>query len=68
MSSRNSNCLEGIACPECGQGDSFRIEGRSVFEVTDEGTVGHSDVEWDKDSWALCPVCEHEGRLGEFGG
>ena len=64
----NDNCLKGIACPKCGQADSFRIEGRSVFEVTDMGTEGHGGVEWDENSWTLCPVCEHEGKLGEFGG
>ena len=63
---RNSNCLEGIRCPKCGQEDSFRIEGRSVFEVIDDGTVSHADVEWDDDSWALCPACEYEGKLGTF--
>ena len=39
-----------------------------MFEVTDMGTEGHSGVEWDENSWTLCPVCEHEGKLGEFGG
>lgn len=66
VSSGNTNCLEGIRCPKCGQEDSFRIEGRSVFTVIDDGTVEHSDVEWDDDSWALCPTCEYEGKLGTF--
>ncbi len=64
--SRNVNCLDGIRCPKCGQEGSFRIAGSTVFEVVDDGTVGHGDVEWDDDSWTLCPACEHEGKLGEF--
>ena len=64
--SMNTNCLEGIRCPECGQEDEFRIEGRTVFEVTDDGTGDHGDVEWDEDSYVLCPSCEFEGKLGHF--
>lgn len=64
--SKNTNCLEGIRCPDCEQEDSFRIMGSSVFTVEDDGTVDHGDVEWDDDSWAFCPACEYEGKLGSF--
>ena len=64
--SKNVNCLEGVRCPKCGQEDTLRIEGRSVFEVIDDGTVSHADVEWCDDSWTLCPACEYEGKLGTF--
>jgi Zn ribbon nucleic-acid-binding protein len=64
--SKNTNCLEGIRCPKCGQDDSLRIAGSSIFTVVDDGTEDHGDVEWDEDSWALCPACEYEGKLGMF--
>lgn len=64
----NTNCLEGVRCPRCGQEDEFRILGTSVFQVVDDGTIGHGDVEWDDDSHTLCPKheCEFEGPLREF--
>ncbi len=43
----NTNCLEGIQCPQCGNADRFRIVATSLFTVTDDGTEDHGDVEWD---------------------
>lgn len=62
----NVNCLEHFRCPECRQADEFRIEASTVFEVTDDGTGDHGDVEWDNASWMLCPRCEKEGPLSSF--
>ena len=59
----NTNCLEGIQCPQCGQQDHFHIAGTSFFSVYDDGTDGHEDVEWDDDSFTRCPACNHEGKL-----
>lgn len=33
----NTNCLEGMACPECGQSDMFYVRASSVFTLTDSG-------------------------------
>ena len=65
---KNVNCLEGLKCPECGNDDRLIIHGCSAFEVTDEGTTRHWDVEYDDDSHAVCPNhdCDFEGKLGEF--
>lgn len=62
----NSNCLEGIACPACGNEDRLRIAGTTVFTVTDEGTEDHGDILWDDDSYARCPECDREGVLRDF--
>jgi DNA-directed RNA polymerase subunit RPC12/RpoP len=62
----NSNCLEGIACPKCGNDSSFRIEARTLAEVTDDGAETFGDMEWDADSYAECPECGHHGTVGEF--
>lgn len=63
----NTNCLEGIKCPECGQEDEFRIEVVMTAKVKDEGVADVSgDTYWDKDSWCYCPQCEREGKVKEF--
>lgn len=62
----NTNCLEGIKCPDCGNEDTFRIAGTTIFTVTDEGTEDHGDVEWNDDSHAECAECGREGPLKEF--
>jgi hypothetical protein len=62
----NTNCLEGIKCPACGNEDRFRIAGTTVFTVTDEGTEDHGDIEWDDDSHVECAQCYHHGALRDF--
>ncbi len=64
----NTNCLEGLACPKCGNDGRLYIHGMSVFEVFDDGTARHWNVEWDDDSHTVCPIsdCKFEGKLGEF--
>ena len=65
----NTNCLEGIQCPACGNEDRFRIAGKAFFTVTDDGTDDYGDVEWDDDSDAECAECHRhrhpEGFQGE---
>lgn len=63
---RNTNCLEGLACPKCGNDERLFIVGMSVFEVVDDGTVEHEDVEWDDSSHTRCPQCNFVGNLCEF--
>ena len=64
----NTNCLEGLACPKCGQDDYIRVEGTAVFILTDDGTEGHAGVRWDDDSWANCHVdaCNFTGTMKDF--
>ena len=65
---KNTNCLEGLACPKCGNDERLIIQGESAFEVTDDGTGRHWDVYWDDSSHTVCPnrVCNFEGNLCEF--
>ena len=63
---KNTNCLEGLACPKCGNDERLIIHGQSAFEVCDDGTDGHGDVEWDDGSHTRCPQCNFEGNLCEF--
>lgn len=62
----NSNCLAGIRCPKCGDEDEFRIAASSIFEITDDGTGDHEDVEWGGESYIQCRACDHEGTVREF--
>jgi hypothetical protein len=62
----NTNCLENIKCPDCGNEGSFRIAGTAIFIVTDDGTGDHGDVEWDDGSYAECAGCKRHGTLKDF--
>lgn len=59
----NSNCLEGLCCPNCGQHHRLVISGRAFFEVTDSGSEALGDHEWDDDSLTRCPACHHAATL-----
>jgi hypothetical protein len=62
----NTNCLKNIKCPDCGNEDRFRIQGMTLFTVTDDGTDEFGDVEWDDDSYAECVACHRHGTLKDF--
>jgi hypothetical protein len=62
----NTNCLQGIKCPACGNEDRFRIAGRTLFTVIDDGTDDYTDVEWDDGSYAECAACHRPGTLKDF--
>jgi hypothetical protein len=55
-----------MKCPACGHEQSFRIVGKTMFTVTDDGTEDHGDVEWNDDSYAECPECQRHGTLKDF--
>jgi hypothetical protein len=62
----NTNCLEGIKCPACGNEELFRIAATSMFTVTDDGTDDYADVQWDDDSYAECAECLRHGAVKDF--
>lgn len=62
----NTNCLEGIRCPACGQEDRFKITALITCVVTDNGSEPLGDHEWDSESSAQCPECGFNGKLKEF--
>jgi hypothetical protein len=63
----NTNCLEGVKCPKCGQEDAFKIEGSCIFTVTDDGTEDEGNShEWDDTNYCECPECGHHGTVGDF--
>lgn len=67
----NENCLEGMACPECGDFGPFKILASQVgmTRVSDEGTDSiEGDVEWEDDSPCECLECGHTAKVGQFKG
>lgn len=62
----NDNCLEGIACPHCGNDSRVYIEVTTLAVVTDDGAETYGDMAWDEGSYAECPACHYCGRLKEF--
>lgn len=65
---KNTNCLEGIACPECGNHKSFSILMSSWFDINDDGTGDNEDTEWGDDSAITCTECQHSGTVAAFKG
>jgi hypothetical protein len=62
----NTNCLEHIKCPACGNEDSFRIAATTIATVIDDGVEEVGDMEWDDDSYAECKQCLKSGDLKDF--
>jgi hypothetical protein len=62
----NTNCLENIKCPACGNEESFRIAAKTIATVTDDGVDDYGDMEWDDDSYAECGECCRHGTLKDF--
>lgn len=71
--SKNINCLEGLACPKCGQDDELLVVAKMWVSLRDDGTDPFADstkmcgdVEYDNDSSAQCPECGFHGELRDF--
>ena len=64
----NTNCLEIIKCPACGNEESFRFAARTIATVTDDGVDDYGDMEWDDESYAECAACLRHGTLKDFSG
>jgi hypothetical protein len=64
---KNTNCLEGIACPKCTSLQPFRIEARVMVLVHDEGTGDEQgEYHWTDDAYCECVNCAHYGKLRDF--
>lgn len=66
-SERNTNCLENIACINCGNREKFNINATITAEVDDEGTDNsNTDTEWDDKSPCSCGQCDSSGTVADF--
>jgi hypothetical protein len=62
----NTNCLENIECPDCGNHSRFTITAIVAADVSDDGAEFHGDAEWDDNSPITCPNCDRTGKLRDF--
>jgi len=62
----NTNCLEGIQCPECEHHTEFFVTMTAVFSLRDEGTEQNGDSEWDDDSPCECSNCGYSAKMADF--
>lgn len=61
----NSNCLEGVKCPVCGNEAAFRVVATASFLLTDDGTDFGEQVEYDANSPVSCVECSWSGVWSE---
>ena len=62
----NTNCLENVCCPKCGQEGRFKIMALITCLVTDDGSEPVGDHEWDDHSATRCVECGFSGELKDF--
>lgn len=62
----NTNCLQGLRCPGCGQFDEFLILGRAIFKVHDDGIEEYESVEWGCEDLVKCPKCNANLPMARF--
>lgn len=66
---KNQDALEDIACPSCGQRESFRVEAIIIAILRDEGSDrDESDCEYDGGAYCECGdyQCRFHGTLADF--
>ena len=63
----NTNCLEGMQCPECKSDGPFRIAATVLVLVEDDGVADDlSGSEWSDDGLCECDECDHSGTVKDF--
>lgn len=60
----NTNALEGMSCPQCGNYAGFQIEAETIVEVFDNGVDSYSKTGWGDHSNVKCPECGWTGTVG----
>jgi hypothetical protein len=63
----NTNCLEGVRCPQCGYEDGFYISALVELYVVHDGTEDQGgDHEWEGGSPCRCGSCGHQATVRDF--
>lgn len=62
----NTNTLEGIRCPECGNADAFEVEILTRAIVIDNGVDTIHDPHWEDDAGTRCKTCGYDGEWRDF--
>ena len=63
---KNTNCLEGFKCPNCGHTESFKIWAEAEFDFEDEGSGDYSCVTFDNLALCTCSKCGHASEVRDF--
>ena len=63
---RNTELLEGLACPECGGLGPFWIGMEATYKVSDEGYLDHEPGVWTDSSYCACEACGHSSTVAGF--
>lgn len=50
--------LEDMACKQCGNRESFRVELGTMATLYDNGLRDIDTSDWDRDSYCRCQVCD----------
>lgn len=62
----NENCLQGLQCPKCGEHERLYIWVTTRATMLDDGTEETANNEYDEDSQAQCPTCDHCAKVYFF--
>jgi hypothetical protein len=62
----NTNCLENVRCPNCGNSDAFTLTALAEIRVTDDGAEPIGAFEYDDTVHAECPDCQFAAPWGLF--
>lgn len=62
----NTNCLQGLRCPECHDEGPFNMEVSVWTVMSDEGMGDAVQPDWDEDSPCMCMECKHSGTVADF--
>lgn len=67
MKPTNTNCLEGMACPDCDSEGPFLINAEVTVLVSDDGTEDQGgDYEWNRDAYCQCKECDFADTVDGF--
>jgi len=63
----NTNCLEGMSCPDCGSEEPFRIQAEVTVKMYDSGSDNvDGDITWSGDNTCTCVECGYLGPVVDF--
>lgn len=65
----NTNCLQGMQCPNCKSDGPFFIEVSTLVLMSDDGWIcdaNGSDNTWEDTSYCRCDDCGHANNVAGF--
>lgn len=63
---KNSNCLEGMKCPECDSLGPFIFVSECVATWHDEGILESVDFSYVDNKTGACEACDYHGLVRDF--